>query len=110
MELPSGPSVILALKIAVGAVTLLLGLSLWALARGNYRLHGQLNVLFYTLTVVAVIVFEGVRMLGVDLTAHMDAAARTALLVHLCFVIPLLPVMTVMLYTGLRRRGKVHVG
>ena len=40
----SAPTIILTLKIAVIAVTLLFLSSLWPLSRGNYRLHGRINV------------------------------------------------------------------
>ena len=39
--------VILALKIAVGAVTVLLAASLVALAAGRPRLHGRINTVFF---------------------------------------------------------------
>ena len=56
----TGPNVILALKIAVGAVTVLLFASLLALMRGNYRLHGRVNVVFFTLTLLTILGFEAI--------------------------------------------------
>src|SRR5208282_5293214 len=56
----TGPHVILALKVAVAGVTLLLLLSFVALARGNYRLHGRINLVFFTLTLVTLLGFEGI--------------------------------------------------
>ena len=53
----TGPNVILTLKVAVAAVTVLLLASLVALARGQYRLHGRINLVFFTLTLAAVFVF-----------------------------------------------------
>src|SRR5262245_35790348 len=57
-SLLTGPVVILTLKIAVAAVTLLLLLSLLVLWRGNYWLHGRINIVFFTLTLVTVLGFE----------------------------------------------------
>src|SRR5207237_6846718 len=54
----TGPNVILGLKVAVAAVTVLLLSSLLALARGNYRLHGRINLTFFTLTLIALFCFE----------------------------------------------------
>ncbi|MCW5954750.1 MAG: hypothetical protein KIT69_21050, partial [Propionibacteriaceae bacterium] len=34
---------------------------------------------------------------------------RIALYVHLCFVIPLVPVMLIMAWSGWRHRGQLHV-
>ena len=59
MPVPLGPLVILALKIAVAAVTALLVLSLVVLWRGNQRLHGRLNLVFFVLTLTAVRVPHG---------------------------------------------------
>ena len=108
--MPTGPTIILFLKIAVSAVTLLLVAALAALARGDYRLHGRLNLIFFVLTTVAVVGFETLLQWGADVTAHMTAAERFALKVHLCFSGPVLPVMGVMLYTGLQHHRRVHIG
>ncbi len=108
--MPTGPVIILALKIAVIAVTLLLIAALVALARGNYRLHGRINLLFFILTVSAVIGFETLLQLGADVKSHMNEAERIALKVHLCFAGPLPVVMGVMLYTGLRHARRWHLG
>lgn len=107
--MPSGPSVILGLKIAVCAVTLILVAALIALARGNYRLHGRLNIVFFTLTMIAVVVFETLLRLGADVTSHMTSFERLALNVHLCFAVPLPFVMAAMLYTGLKHRRRAHL-
>ena len=107
--MPSGPSIILGLKVAVSAVTLILAAALIALARGNYRLHGRINIVFYTLTMIAVVVFETLLRLGADVTSHMTSYERFALNVHLCFAIPLPFVMTAMLYTGLKHLRRAHL-
>jgi hypothetical protein len=108
--MPSGPLLILILKVAVTAVTLLLVSSLFALARGDYRLHGRLNLIFFVLTVSAVLGFETLLQLGADVKAHMTEAELLALKIHLCFAGPLPVVMGVMLYTGLRHHRRVHLG
>src|SRR4051812_3009291 len=64
VRMPDGTTIVLVLKVAVIAVTLLLLASLVALGYGRYRLHGRLNVVFFTLTVAAVVVFEGLIRLG----------------------------------------------
>ena len=61
----TGPNIILTLKIAVAAVTVVLIAAVIAVARGNYRLHGRLNLVFFTLTLMAV--------LGLELVVHLIA-------------------------------------
>ena len=108
----SGPHVILGLKIAVSAVTVLLLASLVALALGKQRLHGRINIVFFLLTVTALIAFEVViRILNPDAFVYIDAVPglRNALSVHLCFAIPSALFMPAMLYTGLSHRRTVHL-
>src|SRR5438094_8318656 len=82
----TGPSVILALKVAVAAVTLLLLLSLVALSRGHYRLHGRINIAFFALTLTAVIGLEVlVRFIDPQVFDYFDADMRQNLRIHLCF-------------------------
>jgi uncharacterized membrane protein YozB (DUF420 family) len=107
--MPTGPTIILALKVAVSAVTLILLAALIALARGNYRLHGRLNLLFFVLTVSAVIAFETLLQLGADVKGHMNEVQLLALNIHLCFAGPLPVVMGVMLYTGLKHHRRIHI-
>ncbi len=108
----TGPDVILGLKIAVGAVTLLLLASLVALARGNYRLHGRINLVFFTLTLLALLGFEVIiRIIEptiFDYIMH-NAELRQALNIHLCFSVPSALLMPAMLYTGLTRRRSIHL-
>ena len=47
-----------ALKIAVAAVTVLLLGSFIALYRGNLRLHGRINIVFFILTLAALVGLE----------------------------------------------------
>jgi uncharacterized membrane protein YozB (DUF420 family) len=107
------PNVILALKTAVVAVTLLLLASLLALARGNYRLHGRINVAFFTLCLVAVLGLELVsRVLlpdSFDEYLNRNPATRQALTTHLWFSVPSTFLLPAMLYTGLRRSRRLHL-
>jgi uncharacterized membrane protein YozB (DUF420 family) len=106
-------NVILLLKVAVAAVTLLLLTSLVALARGNYRLHGRINVVFFALTIAALFGLEVVtRMIEPEMFAEFLRAtnAQTALSIHLCFAVPAAVLMPFMLYTGLTHRRSVHLG
>jgi hypothetical protein len=100
------------LKCAVIAVTILLVGSLVALARGNFRLHGRINILFFVLTLAAVIGLEVlVQMSDRQLFDYLLAEPETRwrLQVHLCFSLPATAVMPVMLYTGLKGHRQVHL-
>ena len=108
----NAPNVILTLKIAVVAVTLLLLSSLVALARGHYRLHGRINMVFFGLTLTALIGLELVaRLIEPDMfSAYFDATdAWQALYIHLCFSLPAALLLPFMLYTGLKRRRAIHI-
>jgi uncharacterized membrane protein YozB (DUF420 family) len=105
-------NVILALKIAVGSVTVLLLTSLVALLRGNIRLHGRINTIFFALTISALLGLEVVaRILQPDLFNQFfdDTKAWTALYVHLCFSLPAAVLLPFMLYTGWRHKRKAHL-
>jgi uncharacterized membrane protein YozB (DUF420 family) len=106
-------NVLITLKVAVSAVTVLLLASLLALARGNYRLHGRINTVFFVLTLTALISLElVVRILRPDIFdnyfAHPDL--RTAFTVHLSFSLPAAVVLLAMFYTGWKRKRNLHVG
>jgi uncharacterized membrane protein YozB (DUF420 family) len=106
-----GPQVILILKVAVMGVTALLLASLAALARGNLRLHGRINVVFATLTLSAVLGLELlVRVIDPGIFDYFSPDIRQALRVHLCFSIPSALLLPVMLYTGLKHHRPVHIG
>jgi hypothetical protein len=105
-------NVILALKVAVVAVTLLLLGSLTALALGRYRLHGRLNLAVFLLTLAALLGLEGIaRVLNPgQFEEYFDRTdAWGALYLHLCFSMPAAAVLCVMLYTGLRHRRALHI-
>ena len=106
----TGPDVILSLKIAVLAVTFLFLTSLLALSRGNYWLHGRINIAFFGLTATALMVLEVlVRLVNPELFNYFDAETRRALNIHLCFSLPSALLMPFMLWTGLTHRRRVHL-
>jgi hypothetical protein len=105
-------NVILTLKVAVAAVTLLLLSSLVALWRGRYRLHGRINIVFFILTLSALLSLEGIaRIIEPEMFNKFfdDTRAWTALYVHLCFSVPAALLLPLMLYTGLSHRRKLHI-
>src|SRR6266480_1555862 len=105
----TGPTVILSLKIAVLAVTLIFLASLVALSRGNYWLHGRINLAFFVLTAAALLVLEVlVRLVNPELFNYFDADTRRTLNVHLCFSLPSALIMPFMLWTGLTHRRRIH--
>jgi uncharacterized membrane protein len=95
-------NVILTLKIAVVAVTVLLVCSLTALALGRYRLHGRIKLL--GLEAVTQIARPGMLQEWLKSQDALDA-----LYVHLGFSLPAALVLPIMLYTGLQRHRRVHV-
>lgn len=106
----TGPNVILVLKIAVCAVTLILLAALVALARGNYRLHGRINLIFMTLTLGAVLGLEFlIRVYDPTLFDYFDAKTRKALFVHLWFSVPSAMMLPVMYITGRLHLRSVHI-
>jgi uncharacterized membrane protein YozB (DUF420 family) len=104
--------VILVLKIAVAAVTVLLLASLVALAKGNIRLHGRINLAFFVLTLAAVLGLEFLirvidpRMFEEYLVRH---EAQQIMRIHLIFSIPSALLLPLMLFTGLKRHRNLHV-
>jgi uncharacterized membrane protein YozB (DUF420 family) len=108
----TGPVVIMTLKVAVAAVTVLLLASLVALYRGQYRLHGRINLVFFTLTLAAVLGLELiVRVIDPSVFDYIrdNPPVYRALSIHLCFSVPSALLMPVMLYTGLTRRRSIHL-
>lgn len=106
----TGPNVILILKIAVCAVTLILLAALVALARGNYRLHGRINLVFMILTLGAVLGLEFlIRVYDPKLFDYFDAETRKSLFVHLWFSVPSAMMLPVMYITGRAHLRRVHI-
>jgi hypothetical protein len=107
----SAALVILILKVAVVAVTLLLIASLVALALGRYRLHGRINLVFFSLTLFALVGLEAIaRLIEPDLFTDYftKTDAWTELYIHLCFSVPSALLLPILLYSGLRGRIKLH--
>ena len=107
--MPTGPQIILTLKVLVATVTVLLLASLVALAMGKPRLHGHINTVFFALTMLTVFGFEVLIQFGVPVTSAFDDAAREALGIHLCFAVPSAILLPVMLFTGKTRRKSTHI-
>lgn len=109
----TGPNVILALRLAVAAVTVLFVASLLALARGNTRLHGRINTAFFVLTLVALLGLEVItRVLSPTLFQDYFREfpeRRLALRVHLCFSLPAAVLLPFMLATGRSHRRRRHI-
>jgi uncharacterized membrane protein YozB (DUF420 family) len=109
----TGPNVILALRVAVAAVTVLLAAALVAVARGRVRLHGRINLAFFVLTLTALLGLEVVvRFVSPGVFDEYFAAypaRKLALSVHLCFAVPAAVVLPFMLYTGLSHRRTWHL-
>jgi len=103
--------VILTLKVAVCAVTVLLLASAVALVAGRVRLHGRINLVFFILTMTTVLGFELLIRLQPDLMSYIknSPVLWQRLKIHLCFSVPTTLLMPVMLFTGLRRYRKVHL-
>ena len=106
--MPTGPQIILTLKVLVAAVTVLLVASLVALLLKRPRLHGRINTVFFALTMATVIGFEALLQF-VNVSATFTPEAREALRVHLCFSIPSALLLPVMLITGQTGRKSVHI-
>ena len=107
----TGPNIILILKVAVATVTVLFALSLVALALGQTKIHGRLNVAFAVLTGIAVIGLEVlIRLVDPNLFDYFDEPTRRAMQVHLCFSVPAALVIPVMLLTGKLHRRGLHMG
>ena len=106
--MPTGPEIILTLKVLVVAVTVLLLASIAALAARRPRLHGQINTAFFVLTMLTVVGFE-VLLQFVDVKSAFDEPARKALRTHLWFAIPSAVVLPVMFFSGKTRRRRLHL-
>ncbi len=107
--MPTGPQIILTLKVLVTAVTVLLAVALWAIASGRKKLHGRLNTAFFLLTLTTVVAFEALLRFGVDVKATFTEEQRRALLVHLCFAVPSALLLLVMLPSGVRKYKRLHL-
>ncbi len=106
--MPNGPQIILALKVLVVAVTVLLLLSLVALAMKRPRLHGHINTAFFVLTMATVAGFEALLQ-WVDVASAFDPAAKAALHTHLWFSVPSALLLPAMIISGKMRLKRLHL-
>ena len=106
--MPTGPQIILTLKVLVAAVTVLLVASLVALALKKPRLHGRINTVFFALTMATVVGFEALLQ-WVNVSATFDPAARQALRTHLWFSVPSALLLPAMIITGKMRKKRLHL-
>jgi hypothetical protein len=105
----TGPDVILILKIAVVAVSVILAASIVALLRGNFRLHGRLNLAFMILTLAAVLGLEFIiRIHDPRMFDYFDDATRRIMAIHLCFSVPSAILLPIMYFTGKTHRRRIH--
>lgn len=104
--------IILILKIAVFAVTLLFLASLIALACGRQRLHGRINYAFFALTLSALVGLEVIaRLVSPEIFDRFleERDAKGSLYLHLCFSLPAAVLLFVMLFTGLKHKRYLHI-
>ena len=106
--MPTGPDIILTLKILVTAVTVLLVASIVALVLGKPRWHGRINTAFFVLTMLTVAGFEILHQF-VDVKSTFDPATRESLRIHLYFAVPSAIVLPFMFLTGIKRRKSIHL-
>ena len=107
--MPTGPEILLALKVLVSVVTVVFAAAIVAIATGRRRLHGRLNVVFFVLTMTTVLGFELLLRLGTDVSASFSPEAKQALRVHLVFAVPSALLLPLMLWSGATRRRRLHV-
>ena len=86
--MPSGPDILLTLKVLVCAVTVLFAAAVWAIATGRKKLHGRSNTAFFALTLSTVVGFELLLKFGVEVSTAFTDEERRALGVHLWFAVP----------------------
>ena len=106
--MPTGPQIILALKVLVVVVTVLLLASLVALALKRPRLHGHINTAFFVLTMTTVAGFEALLQ-QVDVASAFDPEARQALRTHLWFSVPSTLLLPAMIVSGKMRLKRLHL-
>ena len=104
--------IILALKVAVVAVTVLWIGSLVALACGRTRLHGRINIAFFVLTLAALFGLELVaRIISPEIFDRYleEKQAKNILYIHLAFSVPSAVLLFFMLFTGLKHKRSWHI-
>jgi hypothetical protein len=71
----TGPTIIYILKCLVLLVTALFLAAIAAIATGSKRLHGQINTVFFILTMTTVVAFELLLRFGIDVTSGFSPEA-----------------------------------
>lgn|GEM_PF-2083719 len=104
----TGPTIIYILKCLVLLVTALFLAAIAAIATGSKRLHGQINTVFFILTMTTVVAFELLLRFGIDVTSGFSPEARRALQIHLVFAIPSAVLLPLMFWTGSTGRRRWH--
>lgn len=103
----TGSAIILTLKVLVSVVTVLFLGSLVALVAKRPKWHGRINTVFFVLTMLTVLAFEGVLQV-VNVSETFTPEARAALRTHLYFSVPSALLLPVMLATGKMHRRRLH--
>jgi len=106
--MPSGPEIIITLKILVSVVTVLFVASLIAIFTKRRTLHGRINTAFFILTMTTVFGFELLLRLGTNVAESFSPEAREALRIHLMFAVPAAVILPLMFISGWKRYKKVH--
>ena len=107
--MPTGPQIILTLKVLVSVVTVLFAVAVWAIATGRKKLHGRINTAFFVLTMTTVVAFEVLLRLGTNVTETFTQEQRYWLQIHLCFAVPSAVLLPVMLFLGAKHKRTAHV-
>lgn len=107
--MPTGPQILLILKVLVATVTVLFAASLVALAKKNFKWHGRINTLFFILTMTTVVAFEVLIRFFVDVTTAFSPEARAMLRIHLYFSVPAAVLLPFMFFTGIKHKRSVHI-
>ncbi len=106
----TGSNVILTLKVAVAAVSVLLAASLTCAALGRYKWHGRINIVFFILTLTAVLGLEAIiRFVDPTIFDSYGSEFHRIMAIHLSFSIPAAILLPVMLYSGLKHRRRFHI-
>ncbi|MGF1581743.1 MAG: hypothetical protein ACFCD0_20630 [Gemmataceae bacterium] len=105
-------NVILLLKVAVSAVSVLIIAALISLALKKPRIHGWINTIAVVLTLTALLGLEVfARVLDPDLFDNhfTDTDTWTEFYVHLAFAVPAAILLPIMWLTGRTYRVRIHL-
>lgn len=105
----NAPTILLALKVLVSAVTVLFAASIIALLTHRVKLHGRINTIFFILTLATVLGFELLLRIGTDVTSQFSPEAKAMLRIHLLFAIPAAILLPIQFVLGIKGYKKAHV-